>query len=44
MMVGARLIELENEAMLNWTEQETALYIELTQRFLQDLKEKIKRL
>ena len=39
-----RLIELENEAMLNWTEQETALYIELTQRFLQDLKEKIKRL
>ena len=39
-----RLIEQENEAMLNWTEQETALYIELTQRFLQDLKEKIKRL
>lgn len=39
-----RLIDLENEAMLNWTEQETALYIELTQRFLQDLKEKIERL
>lgn len=39
-----RLIEMENEAMLNWTDQETALYIELTQRFLQDFKEQIQKL
>lgn len=39
-----RLINLENEAMLNWTEAETELYLELTQRFLIDFKEKIKRL
>lgn len=39
-----RLIDLENEAMLNWTEAETNLYIELTQRYLQDFKEKIQRL
>lgn len=39
-----RLIELENEAMLNWTDQETDLYIELTQRYLQDFKAKIQKL
>lgn len=39
-----RLIELENEAMLNWTDQETDLYIELTQRFFQDFKAKIQKL
>lgn len=39
-----RMIEMENEAMANWTEQETDLYIELTQRYLQDFKAKIQTL
>lgn len=39
-----RLIQMENEAMLNWTEEETNVYIELTQRFLRDFKNKIQQL
>lgn len=39
-----RMIQMENEAMLNWTEEETDVYIELTQRFMRDFKDKIQNL
>lgn len=39
-----RLIEIENQIFDSWSEKERQLYIELTQRYLDMLKEKIKEL
>ena len=40
----ARLIEMENEAFAAWTEEEQKIYLELTERFLLQMKEKAKEL
>lgn len=39
-----RLIRIENEVFGRWTEEERAVYIELTRRYLTDFREKIKEL
>lgn len=40
----ARLIDKENEALGAWTEEEQAVYLKLTERFLLQMKEKAKEL
>lgn len=40
----ARLIEIENMIFNSWTKDEQNIYLELTQRYLSDFKEKIKYL
>ena len=40
----ARLIEIENMIFNSWTKDEQNTYLELTQRYLNDFKEKIKHL
>lgn len=39
-----RVIEAENEIFASWTDEEKRVYIDLTQRYLADFKEKIKEL
>lgn len=39
-----RLIEIENQIFNEWSEEERQIYIEMTQRYLDMLKEKIKNL
>lgn len=39
-----RLIEIENMIFNSWTKDEQNIYLELTQRYLSDFKEKIKYL
>lgn len=39
-----RLIQIENEIFGAWSDEETAIYIELTKRYLTVFKEKIKEL
>ena len=38
------IIEIENEIFASWTEPERRLYIELTQRYLNSFREKIRKL
>ena len=40
----ARLIEIENMIFNSWTKDEQNIYLELTQRYLSDFKEKIEYL
>lgn len=40
----ARLIDKENEAFGAWTEEEQAVYLKLTERFLLQMKDKAKEL
>lgn len=39
-----RLIRMENEVFDSWTETERTLYLDLTQRFLNEMKEKLSQL
>ena len=39
-----RMIRMENEIFSSWTEEERSLYLGLTQRYLNQLKEKAKEL
>lgn len=39
----SRLIGIENEIYSSWSEEEINLYIELTQRYLTDFKERIRK-
>ena len=39
-----RVIEIENEIFDSWTEEERTLYVELTQKYLMDFKDKVKGL
>lgn len=39
-----KVIETENEILEEWTEEERQLYIELAEKYLSGLKEKMKRL
>ena len=39
-----KIIRIENEIFDSWTTEEQKLYIELTQRYLSDFKERIKHL
>lgn len=39
-----RVIEIENEIFASWSDEEKNLYIDLTQRYLTDFKEKVKEL
>ncbi|MDE6663627.1 MAG: MarR family transcriptional regulator [Lachnospiraceae bacterium] len=39
-----KIIRIENEIFDSWTAEEQKLYIELTQRYLSDFKERIKNL
>lgn len=39
-----RVIEAENEIFASWSDEEKRIYIDLTQRYLTELKEKIKEL
>lgn len=39
-----RLIRIENEIFASWTQEEQDLYLELTQRYLEAFREKIKGL
>ena len=39
-----RIIEAENEIFASWSEEEKSIYIDLTQRYLADFKEKVKEL
>lgn len=39
-----RLIQVENEILGSWTEEERKLYMELTQRYLISFKEKVKEM
>lgn len=38
------VIETENEIFASWSEEEKSIYIDLTQRYLADFKEKVKEL
>lgn len=40
----ARLIGMENEVFNSWTETERKMYLDLTQRFLNEMKEKLSQL
>ncbi|MBD5104668.1 MAG: MarR family transcriptional regulator [Ruminococcaceae bacterium] len=39
-----KIIQMENEILEEWTEEERTLYIELTEKFLNGIKEKTKQL
>lgn len=39
-----RVIRMENEVFDSWTETERTLYLDLTQRFLNEMKEKLSQL
>lgn len=39
-----RVIEAENEIFASWSDEEKSIYIDLTQRYLADFKEKVKEL
>lgn len=39
-----RVIEAENEIFASWSDEEKRIYIDLTQRYLTDFKEKVKEL
>lgn len=39
-----RIIEAENEIFASWSDEEKRVYIDLTQRYLADFKEKVKEL
>ncbi len=39
-----RVIETENEIFASWSDEEKSIYIDLTQRYLADFKEKVKEL
>lgn len=39
-----RVIEAENEIFASWSDKEKSVYIDLTQRYLADFKEKVKEL
>lgn len=39
-----RLIRMENEVFDSWTETERKMYLDLTQRFLNEMKEKLSKL
>ena len=39
-----RVIEIENEIFALWSDEEKSIYIDLTQRYLADFKEKVKEL
>lgn len=39
-----RVIEAENEIFASWSEEEKNIYIDLTQRYLADFKERVKEL
>lgn len=39
-----RVIEAENEIFASWSDEERSIYIDLTQRYLADFKEKVKKL
>lgn len=39
-----KVIEAENEIFASWSEEEKSIYIDLTQRYLADFKEKVKEL
>ena len=39
-----RVIEIENEIFASWSDEEKRIYIELTQRYVEVFKEKIKNM
>ena len=39
-----KVIEIENEIFASWSDEEKSIYIDLTQRYLTDFKEKVKDL
>ncbi len=39
-----RIIEAENEIFASWSDEEKSIYIDLTQRYLADFKQKVKEL
>ena len=39
-----RVIEAENEIFASWSDEEKSIYIDLTQRYLAQFKEKVKEL
>ncbi len=39
-----KVIEIENEIFASWSDEEKSIYIDLTQRYLADFKEKVKKL
>lgn len=39
-----RVIEAENEIFASWSDEERSIYIDLTQRYLADFKEKVKEM
>lgn len=39
-----RIIEIENKIFSSWSDKEKSIYIDLTQRYLTDFKEKVKEL
>lgn len=39
-----RVIKAENEIFASWSDEEKNIYIDLTQRYLADFKEKVKEL
>lgn len=39
-----RVIDIENEIFASWSDEEKRVYVDLTQRYLADFKEKVKEL
>ena len=39
-----KIIAMENDILASWTEEEVQNYLNMTERFLADLKERVKQL